>query len=448
MAITGLADRLGPDERQHLWQRTLAWARLPCAYGGTGLTSFDSIRHPAYLSSVARAWHSFGNVAQVCREEMRDDIAASVIALGAKTREATNTSTEFPSTAAAASHKTRQGICRRAFFWDQPVALEDFARAAELFSSFADDLGSTRTAQRSLTSIVNSASFDKLLCDFYNPTMSTSDRVTASHFLSASCSDAVAWIHPERARIRDPRRRISLAACPSLSAPSPQSSHRALLDDRCTHPEHQLDHLGHHLFTCMHHRTIPHDNTRDRIREFCAQAGLKPIAEPRNLLHDQATGVSYDHRPDIALPGVDPQGKLLLDVTTTSVGCKTAIKDYTSATDRGGAARGAEQRKVKDDEKCLDPNSQSLMPLAFELPGRWSPISLRFFEMIKRVALQMRDLQGQRHSFWAGFWRRAKSVGLQRDIARFALNIKDQLLDKHSGAKRSYTRRFLNLGRA
>ena len=77
------------------------------------------------------------------------------------------------------------------------------------------------------------------------------------------------------------------------------------------------------------------------------------------------------------------------------MGCKTAIKDYKSVTDRGGAARGAEQRKVKDYEKCLDPNSLSLMLLAFELQGRWSPISLCFFEMIKPVSLQKRDLQAK-----------------------------------------------------
>ena len=65
-------------------------------------------------------------------------------------------------------------------------------------------------------------------------------------------------------------------------------------------------------------------------------------------------------------------------------------------TERSGAARGAEQRKVTDYEKCLDPNSQSLMPLAFELLGGWSPTSLRFFDMIKRVGLQKRDLQGHR----------------------------------------------------
>ena len=311
--------------------------------------------------------------------------------------------TEFLSTAAAASHKTRQGTFCRAFSWDQPVAPEDPACASELFSSFADDLGSTQTAQRSLKSIVNSASFDKLLCDFYNPTMSTSVRVTAAHFLSASCSDAVAWTQcipnePEFV-IHAEEYRWLLGHHFRLPVPN-----RALLGDRCTHPEHQLDNLGHHLITCMHHRTIPHDNTRDRIREFCAQAGLKPIAEPRNLLHDQATGISCDRRPDIAAPGVDPRGKLLfLDVITTNVGCKTAIKDYKSATDRGSAARGAEQRKAKAYEKCLDPNSQSLMPLAFELQGRWSPISLRLVEIIKRVGLQKRDLHGQRHSFWAGF---------------------------------------------
>ena len=36
--------------------------------------------------------------------------------------------------------------------------------------------------------------------------------------------------------------------------------------------------------------------------------------------------------------------------------------------------------------------------------------------------MQKRDLQGQRHSFWAGFWRRAISVGLEdraEEIVKF-----------------------------
>ena len=145
-----------------------------------------------------------------------------------------------------------------------------------------------------------------------------------------------------------------------------------------------------------------------------------------------------------------------------NVGCKTAIKDYKPLTDRGGAARGAEQRKVKDYEKCLDPNSQSLMLLTFEIQGRWSPISLRFFELIKRVGLQKRDLQGQSHSLLScksvTYREKCIAFGLasgdgpyRLDFsgtvqARSVLNIKDQLFDKHSGAKRSYSRRFL--GRA
>ena len=122
-------------------------------------------------------------MAQQCQAGTRDDIAALIIALGAKIREATNSSVKFPSTAVAARHRTRQGTFRRAFSWNQPVAPEDPECAAELFSNFADDLGSTHTTQRSLMSIVNSASFDKLLCDFYKPNMNTSDRSTAAHSL-------------------------------------------------------------------------------------------------------------------------------------------------------------------------------------------------------------------------------------------------------------------------
>ena len=48
--------------------------------------------------------------------------------------------------------------------------------------------------------------------------------------------------------------------------------------------------------------------------------------------------------------------------------------------------------------------------------------------MVKSIALEKLELQGLRHSFWAGFWRRTISVGFQRDIARSALNIQSQLL--------------------
>ena len=98
-------------------------------------------------------------------------------------------------------------------------------------------------------------------------------------------------------------------------------------------------------------------------------------------------------------------------------------------------------------ENLVDPNSQSFMPLAFEMQGRWGPSAERLFGMVKSIALEKRELQGLRHSFWAGFWRRTISVGFQRDIARSALNIQSQLLAVHDLPRRSYRRHFLDLGR-
>ena len=66
--------------------------------------------------------------------------------------------------------------------------------------------------------------------------------------------------------------------------------------------------------------------------------------------------------------GVDPLGRLLLlQSLQQDVGCKDALTKHKSATDRCGGERGAENRKVKDYESCLDSSSLSLMSLAFEL---------------------------------------------------------------------------------
>ena len=72
------------------------------------------------------------------------------------------------------------------------------------------------------------------------------------------------------------------------------------------------------------------------------------------------------------------------------------------------------------------------------MQGRWGLCAERFFATVKAIALNKRELQGQRHSFWAEFWRRAISVGFQRDIARSALNIQSQLLEVQDLPRRSY----------
>ena len=444
--VCGLPSTAGAI-RDSLRSRTIAWTRLPCKYGGSGLTSLYAIRPSAYAASVARAWFSFGTTTTICRNALISSVASSVLSLAARVLPVANNSAEFPTDQVEATHHARFRTFKRAFSWAQPTIPEDPDAAAELFTSFAEGPGSAPGAQRTLTSIIHSRSHDDVLSDFFKPSMSTDDLATAAHFQSASCSDAASWMQcvPSEAEFVIPAEEYRWLLAHHFRLPVPN---RELLGDKCTDGRHTLDNLGHHLFTCASHRVIPHDNTRDRLHEFCAQAGLKPIREPRNLLRDRVTDTACERRPDIALPGVDSQGRLLLlDVTTTDVGCTTALKTHKSVSERCGAARGAEAAKRGVYENLVDPNSQSFMPLAFEMQGRWGPSAERLFGMVKSIALEKRELQGLRHSFWAGFWRRTISVGFQRDIARSALNIQSQLLAVHDLPRRSYRRHFLDLGR-
>ena len=56
-------------------------------------------------------------------------------------------------------------------------------------------------------------------------------------------------------------------------------------------------------------------------------------------------------------------------------------------------------------------------------------IATRFFELIKWIGASRKDCTEQRHSFWAGYWKRVISVGLQRDVAQSAMRLRDKLLD-------------------
>ena len=194
------------------------------------------------------------------------------------------------------------------------------------------------------------------------------------------------------------------------------------------------------LYPTRCHRTVPHDNTRDRLHMFCTQAGLKPTTEPANLLRNQETGAISERRPDISVGGLDPQGRLLLlDVTTTDPGCATSLNNGHAATQRGGAAAAAERRKQVAYADWIDPAVQSFMPLAFEMSGRWGSLSSKFFDLVKRTAVERRGYSGLRYQYWAGFWRRSISVGLLRDIAKSALRIRDQLVDHQPIASTFFT---------
>ena len=129
---------------------------------------------------------------------------------------------------------------------------------------------------------------------------------------------------------------------------------------------------------------------------------------------------------------MDPQGRvLLLDVTTTDAGCSHCVETRDAASRRGGPAFGAEASKQYQYHNMFDASTQSFLPLAFELAGPWGVLTSKFFDMVNRIGMTRRGLTGQRYIYWASFWRRCISVGLQRDIVKSALRIRDQLV-KHT----------------
>ena len=273
-----------------------------------------------------------------------------------------------------------------------------------LFEVFARGAGRTTSAQRRLTSIVNSRAHCEILGDSFTPTMSTGDFSAAAHLLSASCSQAVAWATcvPTEADFKIPPEEYRWHLAHHFRLPVPD---RSFLGSHCSDKRHELDDAVHHLFACANHRTFTHNNVRDRLHAFCSDAGLKPVLEPTNLFRHPETGAASQRRPDISVGEVDAQGRLLLlDVTTTDVSCGTSLDKHGSLGAIAGAARGAESRKVDWYEGCFDPATQSFMPIAFELLGRWGPLATRFFEMVKGIGASRKDYTEQRHSFWAGYW--------------------------------------------
>ena len=414
-------------------EAALRRARLPAKHGGFGLRSLHAVRDAAFLASLASAWDSFAPRTDLCRNYYSRVIPASLGALAATAAPVTHPSAHFPSEVTHTNAATRQRALARAFQASTSRAGDDWPslvrdRPLVLLDRLATGLARSNNAQCTLTQVVDSHCFDSLLRDSFSSSMSSSDLVVAARFLSGSCTEAVSWAStiPNMPAFIIPAEEYRWMQAKHLHLPVPG---RELLRTECTDARHPIDATGHHLFVCPSHRTIPHDNTRDRFRAFCASAGLKAVVEPTNCLSVQATGAATQDRPDIAVSNLDDLGRtLLLDVTTTDAGCFTNVDKHRSYESVGVAARLSEDAKCKLYEPLVDPGKQSFLPLAFELSGRWGPEATRAFQLVKKRARELRGLPPAKHGRFAGFWRRAIAVGLQRDVAQSALRIKDGAL--------------------
>lgn len=52
----------------------------------------------------------------------------------------------------------------------------------------------------------------------------------------------------------------------------------------------------------------------------------------------------------------------------------------------------------------------------------------------------------QRHSFWAGYWKRVILVGLIHDVAKSAFGIRDKLVDHETNLRPSRPRSIVHMG--
>ena len=410
-------------------------ARLPAKHGGFGLRSLHAVRDAAFLASLASAWYSFAPRTDICRTSYARIIPASIQALAATMTPVTHSSAHFPTEVTASNAATRQRALARVFQDWMPPAGQDWPtfvrdKASTLLDRIATGLARVNSAQSAMTQIVDSHNFDCLLRDSYKPSMSPSELAVAARFLSGSCTEAVSWAStiPSLPAFVIPAEEYRWMQAKHLHLPVPG---RELLSATCTDKRHPLDVTGHHLFVCPSHRTIPHDNMRDRFRAFCASAGLKAVCEPTNCLAIQATGAATQARPDIAVSNLDDLGRtLLLDVTTTDAGCFSNVDAHRTYESIGAAARLREAEKRQQYAPLVDPGKQTFLALAFELSGRWGPEATRAFQLVKKRARELRGLPPAKHGRFAGFWRRALAVGFQRDIARSALRIRDGTLPR------------------
>ena len=413
----------------------LARARLPARHGGFGLRSLHAVRDAAFLASVASAWYSFGPRNDLVRAFYARIVPACLHAFAEMMVPVSHVSAHFPADVTSANATTRQRSLTQMLQDRSPASDHDWpallrSNPLVLFDRLADGAARRNTVQSALTQILDSHAFDHFLRDSFKPSMSSSDLAVAARLLSGSCPEAVSWAGtiPNIPAFVIPAEEYRWLQAKHLHLPVPG---RELLRERCTDRRHPIDATGHHLFVCPSHRTIPHDNTRDRFRAFCASSGLKAIIEPTNCLAIQATGAAINDRPDIAVSNLDDLGKtLLLDVTTTDPGAYSNVDRHRTYESIGAAARISEDVKRKQYEPLINPARQSFAPLAFELSGRWGPEATRVFELVKKRSRELNGLSPAMHGRFAGFWRRAIAVGLQRDIARNALRIKGGSLQK------------------
>ena len=155
-------------------------------------------------------------------------------------------------------------------------------------------------------------------------------------------------------------------------------------------------------------------------------AGLAARLEPTNCLTHQDAG--SQRRPDIAVEGLAPGGRVLLvDTTTADPSAVTTLNTFKSHRTIGAAAEAGARKKRAQYHGHFDQGQFTFRPLSLELPGRWGKDLTGFFDQVCKKARELHGFNATRYGYYVSYWRSRLSVFFTRSLARQAVNTKTQM---------------------
>ena len=322
-------------------------ARLPYALGGLQIPSLQMTSRAAYLSALATSWGSLPTAEG--RVIYKTPIRRGLHRLMAKVPLVGYDCAEYPSATVTAHRDDRVRAIRKLFprleevdpaLFLQRVGTEQEEFWAELLTR----AGENRDVQKLMAGVFSSQRMTPCSKSSSLPNMVwlPRDALVAWRSFFRGRAD-----RPLSLRVWYRRRQICLYPGRSISwrwRICDTSPFRAVPGDNCLCSRPRLDSLGHHIVRCWQHCTVPHDVLCRKLHAMCRSAGLAARLEPTNCLTNLNAG-SQD-RPDIAIEGLAPSGRVLLvDATTADPSAVTTINSFKSHRILGAAGEAGARRK-------------------------------------------------------------------------------------------------------
>lgn len=429
----------------HHLSTPLRRARLPMAYGGSGITSLEALRHPGILASIAQSWTSLNPATRW--KHFKPVIQAAFSSLAQKLQLVSVTHPDYPLDLATSHLANRVHSYCSAFDKDSLLRADGVSVTQHVHTHLKEHFlalvqnstggGHGRSCQGHLTSIGHSYQVDLITRDIFTSHESrvaagstSSKSVKLAAFLSSMCPQAVQWHHCSPLALvpanHIPPAEYNVLLAYHFGLPMPG---RTLMSDQCCGDRrHKLDRLGHHVINCPTQRTMPHNRVRDILHSFCRSVHIPAVTEPTGVLRQINT--TSLRRPDLLARGLGSNAKdLICDVVTCDASAPSVMRTTKSYKVVGAACTKAVADKRRKYSGQFNSNTIEFKPVAIELSGRWSPELLNLINKIKRRGCATTLLDSGTEQLHFKWWNTALAVGFMRAVAQAGLNMQDQLMD-------------------